>query len=152
MKSPQQIRDLADQRLREAKVLCKAGEYDGAFYLAGYCVELELKAKCCERLGIPNLFDEEDKIANSISGIGDIRKLLKTHKINVLLVLSGLKNEFDEKGAEDQTFLHAKSLLLSEWSESCRYKPCGYCKPKDAKKFIDYIEEKNGLLEWIRQH
>lgn len=58
MTNPKEIKDLAKQRLTEAEILLKNGMCDGAFYLAGYSVELTLKAKICERLGIPNLFDE----------------------------------------------------------------------------------------------
>lgn len=38
------LQRLAGVRLREAKVLFVAGEYSGAYYLAGYAVECGLKA------------------------------------------------------------------------------------------------------------
>ena len=58
-----EIKQLAWQRLEEAKILSSNNMCDGAFYLAGYSVELMLKAKICERLGIPNLFAESDSYA-----------------------------------------------------------------------------------------
>lgn len=91
MTNPTEIRNLAKQRLSEAEILYHNHKYDGAFYLAGYSVELTLKAKICERLGIPNLFDETDESTNSIKGIGEIRKTLKTHNLLTLLIFSGLK-------------------------------------------------------------
>lgn len=69
MTNPEEIKKLAFQRLKEAEILYKNEMYDGAFYLAGYSVELILKAKICERLGIPNLFDETNKDVNSIKGL-----------------------------------------------------------------------------------
>ena len=81
MTNPEEILKLATQRLEEAKILYQNGMYDGAFYLAGYSVELTLKAKICERLGIPNLFDEANTDTNSIKGISEIRKTLKTHNL-----------------------------------------------------------------------
>ena len=45
MKDPNDIRTLADWRYEEAENLSKIGYHDGAFYLAGYAVELCLKAK-----------------------------------------------------------------------------------------------------------
>ncbi|MDP3007736.1 MAG: HEPN domain-containing protein [Methylococcales bacterium] len=45
MKTAQEIKDIALERLQEAAILCDNGKYDGAFYLAGYSVELMLKAK-----------------------------------------------------------------------------------------------------------
>ena len=58
MDSPESIKALAWERLEEAEILYQNGKFDGAFYLSGYSVELMLKAKICERFGIPNLFDE----------------------------------------------------------------------------------------------
>ena len=48
METPFTIRALAALRLAEATVLIQAGKPDGAFYLAGYSVELALKAKIAE--------------------------------------------------------------------------------------------------------
>ncbi len=56
MINPQEIEKLAWQRLEEAKILYENKMFDGAFYLAGYSVELMLKSKICNRMGIPNLF------------------------------------------------------------------------------------------------
>lgn len=61
MTNPPEIIKLAWQRLNEAEILCNNKMFDGAFYLAGYSVELMFKAKICDRLGIPNLFDEQHK-------------------------------------------------------------------------------------------
>lgn len=99
MTNPDEIRSLARQRLSEAEILYQNGKYDGAFYLAGYSVELTLKAKICERLGIPNLFDETHSDTNSIKGISEIRKTLKTHNLFTLLIFSGLKVKFDNDKA-----------------------------------------------------
>jgi HEPN domain-containing protein len=38
------FQELSDRRIREAKILFDAGEYSGAYYLAGYSVECALKA------------------------------------------------------------------------------------------------------------
>ena len=152
MKNPQEIRNLADQRVDEAAVLINAGQHDGAFYLAGYAIELELKAKCCERLGVPNLFDfeGEDTSANVFAGLSEIRRAFKTHDLQVLIVLSGLMADFALKGAEDENFYHVNSLLISKWNENCRYKQPGYCRPSDASKLVLYIQDQNGMLQWIR--
>jgi HEPN domain-containing protein len=40
---------LAELRLKEAKALCAAGMYDGAYYLAGYAVECAIKACIAKR-------------------------------------------------------------------------------------------------------
>lgn len=152
MTNPKEIKELALQRLKEADVLFQNKMCDGAFYLAGYSVELILKAKICERLGIPNLFDEKNTDANSIEGIGEIRKPLKTHNLFTLLIFSVLKIKFDIDKAANKSLAKANSLLFSAWSEQVRYKPCGHTKEEDVKNLINLLGSANGLLSWIENN
>lgn len=152
MTNPEEIRKLARQRLQEAEILYKNGMCDGAFYLAGYSVELMLKAKICERLGIPNLFDETNADTNSIKGIGEIRKILKTHNLFTLLIFSGLKVKFDNDKAINKDMAKANSLLFNAWDENGRYKPCGHMKDEDVEKLINLLSGTNGMLSWIEQN
>lgn len=152
MTNPEEILKLATQRLEEAKILYQNGMYDGAFYLAGYSVELTLKAKICERLGIPNLFDEANTDTNSIKGISEIRKTLKTHNLFTLLIFSGLKNKFDNDKAVSKELAKANSLLFNAWDENARYKPCGHMLDKDVEKLITLLSGDNGILVWITKN
>jgi len=152
MRNPQEIKDLARQRLREAEILYDNGMCDGAFYLAGYSVELMLKAKICERLGIPNLFDEADAIVNSIKGVGEIRKTLKTHNLFTLLIFSGLKIKFDIDKATNIELAKANSLLFNAWDENVRYKPCGHMLDRDVEKLINLLSGPNGIISWIENN
>ncbi|MFN4247079.1 MAG: HEPN domain-containing protein [Flavipsychrobacter sp.] len=150
MKDPNEIIKLAWQRLEEADILFNNKMYDGAFYLAGYSVELMLKAKICLRLGIPNLFDETHAGTNQIQGISEIRKPLKTHNLFILLIFSGLKDKFDRDKASNKELAKANSLLFNCWDENARYKPCGHTKDQDVKKLITLLSDStNGLLKWI---
>lgn len=133
MNSPKEIKQLAWLRLEEAKILADNGKYDGAFYLAGYSVELTFKAKICENLGVPNLFDTEDISTNQINSISALRKILKTHNLFFLLLMSGLKNKFDIEKTQDKNLFKINSLLFANWDETTRYKPCGYIKPEDVQ-------------------
>ena len=152
MTDPEEIRKLAKQRLKEAQILFEQGMCDGAFYLAGYSVELTLKAKICERLGIPNLYDEKDAVTNSIKGISEIRKLLKTHNLFILLIFSGLKLKFDLDKATNIELAKANSLLFNAWDENVRYKPCGYILDQDVEKLINLLLSDNGIISWIEQN
>lgn len=152
MTNPTEIRNLARQRLSEAEILYQNGKYDGAFYLAGYSVELTLKAKICDRLGIPNIFDETDTNTNSIKGIGEIRKTLKTHNLFTLLIFSGLKQKFDIDKATNIELAKANSLLFNAWDENARYKPCGHMLDRDVEKLINLLSQSNGILTWIEQN
>ena len=152
MTNPAEIRKLAKQRLEEAAILSEKKMFDGAFYLAGYSVELTFKAKICERLGIPNLFDETNSDANSIRGIGEIRKTLKTHNLFTLLIFSGLKNSFDDEKTTNKDLAKVTSLLFNAWDENVRYKPCGHMLDTDVKKLIDLLSSQKGILSWIENN
>jgi hypothetical protein len=150
MKNPSDIKSLAWQRLDEAKVLYRNKKYDGAFYLAGYSVELMLKAKICENWGISNLFDLDDKKVGA--DIAKIREVVKTHKLTILLILSGLKTKFDSDKASNKNLFKANSILFERWSEQVRYFPAGFIKNNEVKHLIDLLKDKKGLLKWIEQN
>lgn len=152
MTNPAEIKKLAYERLSEAEILYQNQKYDGAFYLAGYSVELMLKAKICERLGVPNLFDEADKETNLISGIGEIRKALKTHNLSILLIFNGLKIKFEADKSKNKFLIKANSLLFDNWNESLRYKPVGYMNSNDTQDLIELLKHQNGLLSWIESN
>lgn len=81
MQDPIAIRNIAKLRIAEARVLTDHGQPDGAFYLAGYAVELALKARIAEKLGLPWLFGEAAmKPTDNFNGLNELRSLLKTHK------------------------------------------------------------------------
>jgi hypothetical protein len=149
MNNPLEIEKLALERLSEAEILYDNDKFDGAFYLAGYSVELMLKAKICQTFGVPNLFDEQNTPIN-LSGIGDVRKALKTHNLYVLLIFSGLKVKFDTEKSGNKHLFKANSLMFGNWDENSRYKPCGFTKPKDVQELISLLKHKNGLLQWIK--
>ncbi|MEO7176810.1 MAG: hypothetical protein ABIV51_12880 [Saprospiraceae bacterium] len=143
---------LSDQRVQEAKVLLAAGLCDGAFYLIGYSVELALKAKICNRLGIPNLFDPGNSDKPTLTKLqwNEFRKPFLTHDLLALLAYSGLKAPYDSEKAANQTFFKLNSFLFTAWDESVRYKPCGHTNLADVKGLVDMISQPQGLLEWIK--
>lgn len=150
MKDPILIKEIAWDKLDEASILLKNKKFDGAFYLAGYSVELMLKYKICESWGVPNLFDFDDKnVGNYIS---KLRGVVKIHNLLILLVLSALKVKFDVEKARDKKLLKAYSLLslmFDKWSEHVRYLPSGSANPNEVKQLIDLLKNKKGLLKWI---
>ncbi len=154
MKNPEEIKKLADGRLEEAQILCNAGKHDAAFYLAGYSIELMLKAKICERFGIHNLFDEQCDIAK----IGDIRKAVQIHDIRLLFFFSGLRTKLDADITDgNRELAEIYGYLFSGtgknesclWSEQIRYQPIGLKKENVVKRFIELLTGDRGLLKWI---
>lgn len=149
MRNPQEIRLLARLRLDEAQVLTTSGYIDGAFYLAGYGIELALKAKIAERLGLPWLFDEKGTTpTDQFTGLGDLRKLLKTHNLFLLLAVGGLKPSYDRKRQTESEFLKYKQLIES-WNEGLRYQLPEPVNRVDMQSFLNFLTAPNGLLQWI---
>lgn len=57
MKSQSEIEALAYAKLQDSEYLLADNRFDSAYYLAGYAIELLLKARVCKTLGIPDFFD-----------------------------------------------------------------------------------------------
>ena len=152
MRAADEIKRLAHERLQEAVILCNNDKYDGAFYLAGYSVELMLKAKVCEHLGIDNLFDSRC----TIQGIADVRKAVKTHDIAVLLILSGLRNAFEIAKSTNKIIAKTHARLFDAagqctWNEQIRYCSVGTQKVETVRELIELLQHEEGLLQWIEQ-
>lgn len=102
----EELKALAATRLLEAKTLFNKRLYDGACYLAGYVVELALKARICKALDL-----------TYYPKSGEISRVFKTPKFDDLLKLSGLERKFNKANSS----LLRNWSLLTEWSEEFRY-------------------------------
>lgn len=163
MRTASEIKELSKTRLEEAGILCDAGKYDGAFYLAGYSAELMLKAKICEHLEIDDLFDEEANIGRVKDAIRTVRNAVKNHDLSVLLIYSGLSQKFQRAKAdvEQSKLMQAYGLLISVtefqshnkeeklWSEQVRYLPIGSKTQEEVETLIELLNDDRGLLKWI---
>ena len=127
---------LANSRIRESRILFNAGEYSGAYYLAGYSVECALKA--CFAKGVKR-FDFPDK-----TRAGKVF----THKLTDLAELADLKKELSAA-----TQLNVR--LGSAWSEVCKWseeKRYSVSTRQEAEAILDAItRRKDGVLPWIKQ-
>jgi HEPN domain-containing protein len=128
---------LARQRLREARVLLRAGYPEGAYYLAGFAVECALKA--CIAKGTRK-HDFPDKRFVEDSWVHDLKKLLKQ---------AGLSPALDHD-RQSQPSLARNWGIVKDWSNESRYERIT---PKTAKDFYQaVVARSNGILAWIRQH
>ncbi len=82
------IENVAAQKILDAECLLLGGRFDGAYYLAGYAIELLLKAKICKTLGIADFFDFDNK-DRSVK-IKNDNSVFRTHNYEQLLILSGI--------------------------------------------------------------
>ena len=126
---------LAETRLAESKLLFENNYLEGACYLAFYSIEIGFKASFCKILNI-------EKYPENIQG-------LKTHNLQDLLLLSGLKMSFEDSCKSD-IMLDAswKSLSLEgKWNETYRYIPIG---SKNEGNMMILFTEIEYLFNWIR--
>jgi HEPN domain-containing protein len=122
---------LSNARIREAKILFEAGEYSGAYYLAGYAVECALKAcfaKTVKRYDFPD------------------KKRVFIHDLTELLDLAELKSKMDSDRKSNPR-LDTAWLLVCRWTEQSRY---ATWTREEAEALIDAIaRRKDGVLPWI---
>jgi len=136
-----EIVKISELRLKEANILFDNDCFDGSIYLAGYSVELLLKAKIAQLLDLDSLFVSVGK---------EKLKPFRIHKLTDLALYAGLHKQISEE--TDETFKEYWSLVYSQWSEDLRYSKCGTCSKTRAKNFIKAIEDNsNGIKKWIEE-
>ena len=130
------LQELSRLRLKEAEALYKAHFYDGSVYLAGYAVELALKARICRILHL-----REYPLS------GDLGKAFKIHNLEHLRVLSGLSAEIDVSKNKD---LFDNWSIAVAWNPEQRYEPRGKYDASKAKIILTSLTSKpNGVLTWL---
>jgi HEPN domain-containing protein len=118
----QRLQSLARLRLREAEALYKAKLYDGCVYLAGYAIELALKARICTLLKL-----------SEYPETGELGKACKLHKLDQLKVLAGLSQEID---STRNPGLFANWSVATKWNPEQRYEAPGQYDKNKAKDIL----------------
>ncbi len=116
------LQELSRLRLREAEALYKARLYDGCVYLAGYAVELALKARICRVLRV-NEYPS-----------GDLGKAFEVHSLNQLKVLAGLSPDIDV-GKNKELFDNWSKAIT--WTPEQRYESPGKYSAGEARAVLD---------------
>jgi len=107
--------------------------YDGSVYLAGYAVELALKARICRLL--------------KISEYPQDLTSFKIHSLEQLKTLAGLAAEFSITKNKDLFDNWSKAIA---WNPEQRYEKAGKYTSATAKVILDSIRQKpNGVLTWL---
>lgn len=132
-----ELQQLAQLRLREARVLLRAGHGDGAYYLCGYAVECALKA--CIAKGVQR-HDFPDR---------DLATRSYTHNLAQLLRVAGLEPRLSAEVAGNPA-LAAHWELVKGWSEQSRYER------REAREaaalYRAVADRRDGVVPWIRRY
>ena len=131
-----EFQELAADRLVEAKALLDLGKWDGAYYLAGYAVELALKACIIKMLMTTDAFPDKEFSKNCY-----------THGVEKLVGLAKL--EGPRKSAMDvDAELKSNWGLARDWSEQKRYHRIA--KNEAEALYIAIADAAHGVFSWIK--
>lgn len=131
------MQELSRIRLREAKALARLGMSDGAYYLAGYCVECALKA-CIAKLTQRHEFPNKQRALDSYD-----------HNFRKLVKVAGLENVLHDEAQRDSAFLRHWDVVKL-WSPERRYITTDATTTRDL---IEAVGNRNhGVLRWIKLH
>lgn len=131
-----EFQQLAEQRLTEAKVLLDSQLWDGAYYLAGYAVELALKACIIRKLLTTDAFPDKD-----------FSEKCYTHDISVLLKKAGLEAEHNHKTSSSPDFEKNRGVT-KDWTEKKRYHRIE--KMEAEAIYLAISDPDHGVLSWIK--
>ena len=127
--------ELAEAKLEDAKLLLGAGRADNAYYLAGYAVELMLKAIVSARFRTDTL---PDRAVSTQVFVHDLRRLIS---------LALLDDALKEREKADAGFRACLQIVL-RWTEESRY---GQYDVDEATALIDAVDNSEyGVLPWLR--
>ncbi len=128
---------LPDVRLAEARVLLASSLWSGAYYLAGYSLELRLKARIADRFK-----------AGVLPDLAEVRKVY-THDLAALVSLAELGQSHAEALRSDKEFA-AHWSVVDEWDEQSRY--AVWDEPAATALFDAITAPRSGVMAWLAQH
>jgi hypothetical protein len=130
------LQAIAQTKLDDAELLLFNARYSNAYYLAGFAVEIGLKAS------IAKLF-----LADAIPDIALVRATY-VHNLKDLLTVAGLKRQHTEAAKQDVEF-GANWGLVAQWSPEIRYETVDSW---TAQLMLQAIAApQSGVFPWIKQ-
>ena len=131
------LRANAQAKLDDAIFLLQHKRFSNAYYLAGYAVEIGLKACIAAQIAAETIPDKA------------LLKRVLDHNFQGLVGLAGLAADLREREDNDPDFA-ANWAIVSEWSPDIRYEAVD---PTSAEFLINAIAHpKSGVLQWIKTH
>lgn len=131
------LKELTHIRLREARVLLKNGNYEGAYHLCGYVVECGLKA-CIAKQTRRYDFPDKNTVDESY-----------THELTKLIKIAGLGLALDNELRRDPDF-EVNWSTVKDWKVASRYEK--HSEKEAQNLYFAVASRKHGVLQWIRQY
>jgi HEPN domain-containing protein len=131
-----QLRQLAEDRIRDAEFLLTGGRWGGAYYLADYAVECGLKARIMAHVEAVGAIFQDKKFSEKCW----------THDLKELLKLANLEPTLDADAAANAA-LFANWTLAKDWKETSRYEQKTQA---EAQAMYDAVaNDPDGVLPWM---
>lgn len=131
------LRELADTRLRDAEVLLRNGNHAGAYYLAGYVIECALKA-CIARQTQRHDFPDR-RVVNASW----------THDLAILVRTAKLDEQLGHELRTNEAFVLNWSIV-KDWTEESRYERRS--KEEAEQLYAAITDREGGVLRWVRRY
>ena len=127
---------VAKTKLADARFLFKNNRFSNSYYLAGYAVEIGLKA-CIARQIRADTIPDRRLIENTYK-----------HDLELLVRLAGLKAELEERKLKDVDFA-TNWAVVAQWNPKTRYEPVD---KHSAQLLLTAIAgRKSGVITWIKR-
>jgi hypothetical protein len=134
-----ELRQLADDRVLDARSLLGASRWSGAYYLAGYAMECGLKACVLAFVEKTGQIFRDKKFSEKCF----------THKLIELIDVAGLKEEHEDLLKANPTFAGFWGDA-KDWIEAARYQQKT---ETEARALYEAItNDPDGVLRWIRMN
>ena len=114
----------------------REGHFSGAYYIAGYAIELALKASIAAQFRADEIPDKN--LVNNVH----------THKLVDLLRLAGLETEL-EAARRDDLELDRRWSTIKNWNEQARYNIWTRDQTADIIDAIDGSDGSRGVFQWL---
>jgi len=131
------LQALAQTKIDDATHLISVGSYSNGYYLAGYSIELALKACIARQISAETIPDKA--FINSVY----------VHNLKSLVGSAGLSAALKDAEDEDAAFA-ANWAIVSEWSPEVRYENIEALSAQLLSSAI--LDPKSGVLRWIKAH
>jgi HEPN domain-containing protein len=136
VQSRQTLQKIATTKVDDAWFLFNNGRFSNAYYLAGYAIEIGLKA-CIVRQIVNDTMPDKKLILDAY-----------THDFERLVGAAGLRGELKAEQDRDGLF-HTNWGIASQWDPASRYDVC----EKSTAQFLvnAVVHPDHGVLQWIKK-